>query len=212
MVVMKSSDSAKNLVSPEIRQKYHYWRFRMLYASMAGYSMFYLVRKNLSMAMPGMESELGITKADLGLFLTLNTLLYGLSKFVNGMWADRANPRIFMSIGLLLSASMSVFFGLSSTVLAFGIFWLLNGWFQGMGCPPCIKTLSTWYPSTERGFRFSIWNTSHLYRLIFDNAHKQCARGSEFFIPGAYHFSSPRPFRFSARSFCSTACVIRPIL
>ena len=39
-------------------------------------------------AMPAMQDDLGISKADLGLFLTLHGLLYGVSRFVNGMWAD----------------------------------------------------------------------------------------------------------------------------
>jgi len=133
----------------------------MLYSSILGYAMFYIVRKNISMALPGMETDLGITKDKLGLFLTLTTLLYGVSKFVNGMWGDRVNPRVFMPIGLFGAAMMSVFFGMSSTVWVFGVLWLINGWFQGMGCAPCIKTLSNWYPSSERGVRFAIWNISH---------------------------------------------------
>ena len=54
-----------------------------------------------------MEAELGITKAQLGLFLTLNGLLYGFSKFSNGVLADRVNPRYFIATGLALSALMS---------------------------------------------------------------------------------------------------------
>jgi OPA family glycerol-3-phosphate transporter-like MFS transporter/OPA family sugar phosphate sensor protein UhpC-like MFS transporter len=148
-------------ISDDVRQKYYYWRFRILYSTMIGYALFYIVRKNISMALPGMEHDLGITKDKLGLFLTVSYILYGVSKFMNGMWSDRANPRYFLTAGLLLSASMSILFGMSSTVLIFGIIWLMNGWFQGMGCGPCIKSLSTWYPSNERGFRFAIWNTSH---------------------------------------------------
>ena len=77
--------------------------------------------------MPAMQADLGITKADLGLFLTLHGLLYGLSRFVNGMWADRANARYFMVAGLLLSVGANVFFGLSSAVLWFGVAWMING-------------------------------------------------------------------------------------
>jgi len=161
MATAITENSQKISITDEVHKKYHYWRFIILYSSIAGYALFYLVRKNISMALPGMEHDLGITKDMLGLFLTLNGILYGVSKFANGVWGDRANPRYFLTAGLLLSASMSLLFGMSSTVLIFGILWMLNGWFQGMGCGPCIKSLSTWYPSNERGFRFAIWNTSH---------------------------------------------------
>lgn len=154
-------ERAAGALSPEVTARYRYWRFRILYASIAGYALFYVVRKNFGMALPGIGEDLGITKATLGLFLTLHTLLYGVSKFLNGVWGDRANPRIFMSVGLVLSAMMSLLFGASSSSIAFGLLWLGNGWFQGMGCAPCIKSLSNWYPASQRGLRFAVWNTSH---------------------------------------------------
>jgi sugar phosphate permease len=129
-------------VPPEIAARYRYWRFRILYASMAGYAMFYIVRKNIGMALPSIGQELRINNKTLGLFLTLHDLLYAVSKFLNGMWGDRANPRIFMSVGLFLAATMSFCFGLGSTAVLFCVSWLCNGWFQGMGCAPCIKGLS----------------------------------------------------------------------
>lgn len=145
----------------ELNAQYRYWRTRIMYTTMIGYILFYFVRKNISIAMPAIEADLGITKAELGIFLTLHGVVYGISKFVNGFFGDQTNPRYFMSIGLLLSAFMSLFFGLSSGVVYFGIFWLLNGWFQGMGFPPCANSLTKWFSPKERGMKFALWNTSH---------------------------------------------------
>jgi OPA family glycerol-3-phosphate transporter-like MFS transporter/OPA family sugar phosphate sensor protein UhpC-like MFS transporter len=141
--------------------RFRYWQYRTLIATMFGYAAFYFVRKNLSFAMPAMEADLGITKAQLGTFLTLHGLLYGLSRFVNGMWADRANARYFMVAGLLLSVGANVFFGLSSTVLWFGVAWMINGWVQGMGFPPCCRLMTHWFGPHELATKMSIWNTSH---------------------------------------------------
>lgn len=136
------------------------WQLRVLVAAILGYATFYLVRKNLSMAMPVMERELGIAKADLGLFLTLHGLLYGLSKMVNGVVADHSHARTFMVTGLVLSALANTFFGLSSGTVAFGILWMLNGWFQGMGYPPCGRLMAHWIPPKELATKMSIWNAS----------------------------------------------------
>ena len=65
-------------------QRFKYWQTRTIIATMIGYALFYFVRKNLSIAMPAMQADLGITKTELGLFLTLHGLIYGLSKFING--------------------------------------------------------------------------------------------------------------------------------
>ena len=77
-----------------IAKKYKLWQVRVLFFSILGYATFYLVRKNLGIAMPFMGKELGITKESLGLFLTLHGVLYGVSKFANGFLADRANARV----------------------------------------------------------------------------------------------------------------------
>jgi sugar phosphate permease len=147
--------------SPETAARFRYWQTRTLIASMVGYAAFYFVRKNLSIAMSAMQHDLGITKSDLGMFLTLSGLLYGVSKFANGFWGDRANARVFMVSGLVLSAALNVCFGFSSTVLALGLFWMLNGWVQGMGFPPCARLMTHWFPPERLATKMSIWNTSH---------------------------------------------------
>src|ERR1051325_4547516 len=68
----------------EIRRAYRHGQIRVLLWATLGYALFYFVRKNLSIAMPAMGKELGIGKAQLGLFLTLHGVLYGISKFTNG--------------------------------------------------------------------------------------------------------------------------------
>jgi phosphoglycerate transporter family protein len=142
-------------------QKYYYWRTRHLYSTFVGYAIYYFVRKNLPVAMPLMEKDLGISKADLGKFLTLHDVLYGCSKFANGVLGDRSNARWFMAIGLGGSAILNLAFGFSSAVQWLGFWWVANAWFQGMGFPPCARLLSHWFSAAERGRKWGIWNTSH---------------------------------------------------
>jgi OPA family glycerol-3-phosphate transporter-like MFS transporter/OPA family sugar phosphate sensor protein UhpC-like MFS transporter len=132
-----------------------------LLTSIIGYATFYFVRKNLSIAMPYMEKGLGIQKTSLGLFLTLHGLLYGVSKFANGFLGDRANARSFMSIGLAASAMLNVLFGFNSAAVALGVIWMINGWVQGMGFPPCARLLTHWFSPKELATKMSIWNSSH---------------------------------------------------
>lgn len=144
----------------KMQKQYKYWRFRVMYAMLFGYMGYYFVRKSLAVAMPVIEQEFNIPKAHLGLILTAFGITYGISKFINGFAGDRTNPRYFMFFGLICSAIINIFFGMSSGVIAFGIFWILNGWFQGMGWAPCSKSLVNWYAAKERGVRFSIVNTA----------------------------------------------------
>lgn len=163
----------------QTKKKYNYWQWRTLITLMIGYALYYFVRKNFSVVMPALESELGITKVQLGLFLTVNGIVYGLSRFVNGFLADRFNRRKLMSIGLVLSAianlaicfspSMNGFMNLLDTegkatltlVYLIGSIWVLNGYFQGMGVPPCINLMAHWIRPEELATKQSIWNASH---------------------------------------------------
>ncbi len=154
--------AAERITDPaQVAQTFRRWRIRILFTAIIGYAAFYFVRKNLSVAMPVMGRELGIAKSDLGLFLTLHGLLYGVSRFANGFLADRSNARAVMAIGLAASALMNVFFGLSSAVVTLGLIWMLNGWVQGMGFPPIARLMTHWFPPKELATKMSVWNTSH---------------------------------------------------
>ncbi len=145
-----------------IRSRYRLCRFQVLVWSTVGYAMFYFVRKNLSVARPEIEKHLGILHSGMGLVLTVHGVVYGISKFLNGMLADRANARIFMALALLICAGVNVCFGMSSTIGWFAFFWMLNGWFQGMGYPPCARLLTHWFAPKELATKMSWWNSSHV--------------------------------------------------
>ncbi len=144
-----------------LHQDFYQWQVRVMFGLMWGYALFYLVRKNFSMAMPGIESEYGFSNTELGWFLTTHSLLYGVGKFLNGILADHCNPRWFMSIGLILSALINYAFGFSSEYYVFGILWMINGWVQSMGWPPCARLLTTWYEPQNRSTWWGLWNASH---------------------------------------------------
>lgn len=163
----------------EQQKKYNYWQWRTLIVLMLGYAFYYFVRKNFSVVMPALEAELGITKVQLGLFLTLNGIIYGLSRFANGFLADRFSRRKLMSAGLFLSAAANFFICFSPAMDSFvdvldtegkatlalvyviGSVWVLNGYFQGMGVPPCMSLMAHWIKPQELATKQSVWNASH---------------------------------------------------
>jgi phosphoglycerate transporter family protein len=144
-----------------IAAKYRRWQTRVLFFSIIGYATFYFVRKNFSFVQPIIGKDLGISKQGLGLILTMHGVVYGISKFLNGFLADRANACVFMATALIASALLNIWFGLSSTLMLFIVIWMLNGWFQGMGFPPCARLMANWFPPKQLATKFSIWNSSH---------------------------------------------------
>jgi OPA family glycerol-3-phosphate transporter-like MFS transporter len=145
----------------EVRRFYPWYRWRALEATFLGYAMYYLVRNNISVVTLEMQDSLGYSKAMLGRIVAVTALSYGLSKFLMGAVSDRSDPRKFMAIGLLLSAFCNFAFGASSDYSVQMMLWVLNGFVQGMGWPPCGRVMGHWFSESERGLTFSIWNTSH---------------------------------------------------
>ena len=153
-------------MTPETEKKFKSAQWKFIVGSMITYAFFYLTRKNLSMAQPAMLEEGAISMYALGTMITVHGVVYGLSRFANGFWADRLNGRIFMFIGLALSALTNLLFGCTSVALLFGAFWVVNGWTQGMGFPPCTRMLTHWIHPRELATKMSVWNTSHSFGAV----------------------------------------------
>ncbi|MHA1558306.1 MAG: MFS transporter [Alphaproteobacteria bacterium] len=143
-----------------VNTKYRYWRFRIMYSMMTGYAGFYLIRQNLSMAIPSMQAELGYSKVQIGIILSTAAIIYGFGKGVVGVISDKSNARYFMTIGLLCSAVMNLFMGFSSSLFYLILFWALNSCFQSMGWPPCARLLTHWFSQKEIATKWAIWNMS----------------------------------------------------
>jgi OPA family glycerol-3-phosphate transporter-like MFS transporter len=70
-----------------------------------------------------------------------------------------------MTLGLLLTAGVTFAFGtipaIYGSLTAIVVLQTLNGWFNGMGWPPCGKTMVHWWSTKERGVIVSVWNVAH---------------------------------------------------
>lgn len=145
----------------ELKAKYRYWRIRIFYSIYIGYALFYFTRKSFAALKPVLIDDLGFDITSIAALESLLWITYGISKFLSGMISDKSSLRYFMGFGLILTGVFNIFFGLSSSLLFFGIFLGLNGFFQGWGSPPCAKLLTYWYSQKERGRWWGVWNTSH---------------------------------------------------
>ncbi|MDX9883559.1 MAG: MFS transporter [Prolixibacteraceae bacterium] len=161
MDYLKSAPAVAPLPEGQLASAYRKYRVQVFLSVYFGYAFFYLIRKNLSIALPAMMDSLQLSKTQMGVILSLFGATYALAKLVNGPLCDRSNPRYFMAFALFGAAVVSIFFGLSSSIWFFGIFWILNGYFQSMGSPIGPKTMANWFSSKERGKYYSIWNTCH---------------------------------------------------
>jgi OPA family glycerol-3-phosphate transporter-like MFS transporter len=164
--LLKPAPFAPPLPAERVDATYKRHRRQVFAGIFVGYAAYYLVRNNLALAIPDILKEHPeYSKAALGTALTGLSIAYGLSKFLMGSISDRSNPKYFLPLGLLLSCAIMAASGLVKAVYA-SLFVLvvlqtLNGWVQGMGWPPCGKTMVHWFSTKERGLTVSVWNVAH---------------------------------------------------
>ncbi len=151
----------ERLPDEQVCQRYPQYRWRIMESTFLGYATFYLVRNNLSIVTTELKDTLFYSKSMIGDILAITAISYGLSKFFMGSVSDRSDPRKFMALGLLLTACCNFAFGMADSYYVHLALWSMNGFAQGMGWPPCGRSMGHWFSESERGLTFSIWNTSH---------------------------------------------------
>lgn len=163
---LKPAAFAAELPADRVDPEYRRLRRRVYAGIFIGYAGYYLVRNNFALAIPDLLAEHPeYSKAELGTAMTALSIAYGLSKFLMGSISDRSNPKYFLPLGLLLSAAIMAAFGLYegfyASLAAMIAVMTVNGWVQGMGWPPCGKTMVHWFSVKERGLTVSTWNVAH---------------------------------------------------
>lgn len=160
-------------------KSFNYWQWRTILVSMFGYAIYYFVRKNFSIAMPGLTAEYGISNTSFGIVIAISSIVYGASRFINGFVVDKFSAKNIMALGLLLCAASNFAFGfgydlsylitgvnqgpqlVNTLIFLMGVTIIVNQYFQGFGFPPCARLLPQWIHPGELATKMSLWNTSH---------------------------------------------------
>lgn len=173
-----------------VAELYPKMRWQILHSTFIGYASYYFVRNNLSPVQSEFREALSYSNDQIGNLIAATSVAYGVGKFVVGAWSDRSNPRYFMAIGLFLTAICNFLFGMATSYPVHLALWLLNGFFQAAGWPPCGRSLGHWFSLGERGKIFAYWNISHnvggalIGIVAVESFHYFGSWQYAFFVPG----------------------------
>jgi len=139
-----------------------HWRRRIFAVTWMAYAGFYLCRKNFSVCMPFLAEDLGLTKSDFAIILSLYSLMYALGQFYNGILSDRFGPRLIVGIGHVIALICSFVMGFGQVYALFFAMYVLNGVGQSTGWSGTVKNMATWFRRRERGVVMGFWCTCYV--------------------------------------------------
>lgn len=139
-----------------------FWlQLRTFALTWVGYASYYVTRKNLSVVKSRLHDTFGLSTTALGEIDTLYLACYALGMFASGTLGDRIGARRLLTIGMLGSAAMALWFGLSSELWAFATAFALNGLFQSTGWPGNVKAMQPFFTRGSRGRVMGLWTTNY---------------------------------------------------
>lgn len=163
--IFKPAPHIERVPEEKVDPLYRRLRIQVFIGIFIGYAAYYFIRKNFALAMPYLDKEYGYSNKELGFALSAISIAYGISKFIMGSFSDRANPRYFLPAGLIVASFIMLIMGFAdwalSSVWIMFVLLFISGWFQGMGWPPCGRTMVHWWSHKERGTVVSFWNVAH---------------------------------------------------
>lgn len=161
-----------------------YWRYRIFAVTWLAYAGFYLCRKNLSVVMPMLTSELGYEKSQLAWVISGFSIMYMLGQFLNGPLSDRFGPRLVVGVGLFIAAGSNLAMGVAAGALVlFGFLNLANGFGQSTGWPGTVKNMAAWFSRRERGVVMAWWGTCYVAGGVIATAFATYAATTRAFFP-----------------------------
>ena len=136
---------------------------KVLTLSWITYAIFYFLRVNFSIAIPGIIQEFGLSKVMLGGAASAFFTMYAIGQFINGQLADNLGPKKLVAIGLGVSILLNLLVPwVGGSVGLLTLIWALNGLFQSMGWSPNVKIVSAWFGKNYKGRAAGILGTSYI--------------------------------------------------
>ncbi len=114
------------------------------------YTLAYVGRVNLSIALPIMEQSGQFNVSLLGIIGTAFFWVYAVGQLINGRLGDKIRLDLFIFTGLFVSSICNILFGFTTITSLLIILWAINGLFQSMLWGPIMRIISRVYPEEKR--------------------------------------------------------------
>lgn len=118
----------------------------------------YIDRNALAVMWPEIASEVGATKQDYALLVTIFMLFYALGQFVFGKLFDAIGVRLGFALSIGFWSISIMLHALANSIASFSIFRAMLGISEAGAWPGAVKANAEWFPAKERALAQGIFN------------------------------------------------------
>jgi len=119
----------------------------------------YVDRQALSVLLPILRGELGLSSADYGTITTVFMLAYTVAQIPSGMWLDKVGTRVGFTVFVGLWSVAAILHAFTRGALSLGVFRCLLGFSEAGNWPAGGKTVSLWFPKERRAFAMAVFDS-----------------------------------------------------
>lgn len=112
----------------------------------------YVDRQALSVLLPSLRSELGISSAEYGTITTVFLVAYTISQVASGAMIDRIGTRLGFAISIIVWSIAAILHAFAQGALSLGILRFALGFGEAGNWPAGGKAISQWFPAKRRAF------------------------------------------------------------
>jgi ACS family hexuronate transporter-like MFS transporter len=118
----------------------------------------YIDRNALAVMWPEIAHDIGATKEDYALLVTVFMLFYAAGQFGFGRLFDIIGVRLGFALSIAVWSVSIALHAVANSILSFGIFRALLGVSEAGAWPGAVKAIAVWFPARERAFAQGIFN------------------------------------------------------
>jgi len=119
----------------------------------------YVDRQALSVLLPTLRGELGLSSSDYGMITTVFMLAYALAQIPVGMWIDRIGTRIGFGVSIVAWSLAAVLHALARGPWTLGLFRGLLGLSEAGNWPAGTKAVACWFPQHRRALAMAVFDS-----------------------------------------------------
>lgn len=127
----------------------------------------YLDRSNLSIAMPALKDEFGLTTVQEGLILSAFGWTYAAMQIPGGWLVDRVAPRLLYALALIFWSVATLLMGFGTSFAVLVGLRLLVGAVEAPAYPINNRVVTAWFPERERATAIGFYTSGQFVGLAF---------------------------------------------